>query len=86
MNSGKYYLLMWASVLSGCQMAPSLPVFGAGFPDWLFCLIAAAVATGLMHWLMAATVGLHILQPAAISYPAFFAVVSKLLWLAFFSQ
>ncbi|ELQ8314114.1 hypothetical protein WB748_006646 [Pseudomonas aeruginosa] len=67
-------------------MAPSLPVFGAGFPDWLFCLIAGAIATGLMHWLIASTFGLHILKPASISYPAFFAVVSMLLWLVFFSQ
>lgn len=39
-------------LLGGCATTPSISVLGAYFPDWMFCIVGAIVATGVAHGLM----------------------------------
>jgi len=72
--------------LGGCAFAPSIPLFGAAFPDWLFCVVGGVAATVGVH-LMLNRRGLRsALSPHAISYPALSAVFAMAAWLLFFSR
>lgn len=32
-------------LLTGCNFSPAIPVIGAYYPDWLFCLIGGVILT-----------------------------------------
>lgn len=68
----------------GCAMSPSLPLFGAAFPDWLFCMIGGVVATIVIHAILARTKRTALLHPLALSYPGLAAIFSVLIWFALF--
>ncbi|MEM5404843.1 MULTISPECIES: YtcA family lipoprotein [Paraburkholderia] len=36
-------------LLGGCAFAPSIPLFGAAFPDWLLCILGGITGTILVH-------------------------------------
>jgi len=82
--------LAWLSVggllLGGCAFAPSIPLFGAAFPDWLFCVIAGVAATVVVHVVLGRCGLRPALAPHAISYPALSAVLAMAAWLIFFSR
>ena len=75
-----------ASVLSGCALSPSIPVFGAAFPGWLFCLIGAALLLGLFHWLVARKQWQECLSPLIISYPGLLFLFAVILWFILFAN
>lgn len=64
---------------------PLLDIAGAYFPAWLACMLAGALGT----WLAGAVLsrfGLGpVLRPAALMYPALFALLTCGVWLVFFS-
>jgi hypothetical protein len=71
--------------LPGCATAPSIPLFGAGFPAWLFC-IAAGTAASVGVYLITGKLGLRSwLAPSAVSYPAIAALVAMVMWLILFA-
>jgi len=73
-------------LLGGCTFAPSIPLFGAAFPDWLFCAVAGVAATVVVHVALARRGLRQALAPHAISYPALSAVFAMTAWLIFFSR
>ncbi|GAB7524043.1 YtcA family lipoprotein [Paraburkholderia sp. 2C] len=70
--------------ISGCASAPSIAVFGAGFPDWLFCVAGGIAATAAVHLLLVRRDKQGWLAPIAISYPALGAAIAMAIWLIFF--
>lgn len=79
-------LLAPMSGLSACSNAPSLPVLGAYFPDWLFCISGAVLLSLILHALLARR-GLGAwLAPAALSYPLLTALLALAAWLLFFQS
>lgn len=69
-------------LLTGCNFSPAIPVIGAYYPDWLFCLIGGVILT-----LITRKVILHKYSGLAfigIIYTALFALYSMLFWLVFF--
>jgi hypothetical protein len=72
-------------LLGGCARAPAIPVLGASFPDWLFCIVFGVLATVIVHLVLGKLGKRAWLAPAAISYPAFAALLAMAFWLLFFS-
>ncbi|AYL63949.1 YtcA family lipoprotein [Citrobacter youngae] len=69
-------------LLTGCNLSPAIPVIGAYYPDWLFCLIGGVILT-----LITRKIILHKYSGLAfigIIYTALFALYSMLFWLVFF--
>jgi hypothetical protein len=59
-------------------------LFGAGFPDWLFCVAGGVGATVVAHLLLSRQDKQAWLAPIAISYPALGAAIAMAIWLIFF--
>ncbi|CAN0627298.1 conserved membrane protein of unknown function [Burkholderia multivorans] len=72
--------------LAGCALAPSLPVFGAAFPGWLFCLAGGIAATLVVHLMLARRGMREMLAPLAVSYVAMSGLFAMAAWLIFFSH
>lgn len=83
---GTAALLLAALCLSGCRRAPSIVLFGAGFPDWLFCMAGGVIATVLVHLVLGASRRVAVLEPLPLSYPALTAIFAVLIWLLVFHQ
>lgn len=79
-------LSMSSVLLSGCEFAPSIPLFGAGFPDWLFCIVGGIVGTISIHLTLSRRGKSSTIAPLAISYPALSALIAMATWLTFFSR
>lgn len=69
-------------MVSGCSLSPAIPVIGAYYPGWFFCVIASLIVTLITR---------RIIQRANINlaffgiiYTALFALYAMLFWLAFF--
>ncbi|WP_052281864.1 YtcA family lipoprotein [Kluyvera genomosp. 1] len=78
----KYGWLTLATLLSGCSLPPAIPVIGAYYPGWLFCIIAGVILVLITRRLM-----LHkynVISFAGVIYTALFALYSMLFWLVFF--
>ncbi len=74
--------LTLATLLSGCSLPPAIPVIGAYYPGWLFCMIAGVILVLITRRLM-----LHkynVISFAGVIYTALFALYSMLFWLVFF--
>ncbi|MGU7779043.1 YtcA family lipoprotein [Burkholderia sp. PU8-34] len=71
-------------LLEGCAPAPSVAVFGAGFPDWLFCIVGGVLGTVIVHVALGKAGKRGFLAPLAISYPALSALLAMAFWLLFF--
>jgi len=72
--------------LGGCAISPSLPLFGAAFPDWLFCIVGGVVATVIVHRVLARRRLRGALSPLALTYPALTAIFATTAWLLFFGH
>jgi len=71
-------------MLAGCSTAPSLAVFGAGFPSWLFCMLIGIVVTVAVH-LLSGRLGFGArLAPVALTYPLVASLAAMLAWLLLF--
>ncbi|MGU7775127.1 YtcA family lipoprotein [Burkholderia sp. MR1-5-21] len=79
-------LSMSGVLLGGCALAPSIPLFGAAFPDWLFCIVGGVAGTILVHLALSRRGASAALAPLAISYPALSALLAMAAWLIFFSR
>jgi hypothetical protein len=79
-------LSMFSLLLSGCAFAPSIPLFGAAFPDWLFCIVGGVAGTTVAHLALSRRGAGSTLEPIAISYPALSALLAIAAWLIFFSR
>lgn len=85
-------VVRWASLsaagllLGGCAFAPSIPLFGAAFPDWLFCIVAGVAGTVVVHLALGRRGVRPVLAPHAISYPSLSALIAMAAWLLFFSR
>lgn len=77
-------LLLLTLTLSACSSSPSVPVLGAYFPDWLFCIFGAVLLALLVHTFLARR-GLGAwLTPPALAYPVLTALFALSAWLLFF--
>ena len=73
-------------LLGGCAFAPSIPLFGAAFPDWLFCIVGGVAGTVVVHLALGRRGARRALEPHAISYPVLSALIAMAVWLLFFSR
>ena len=73
-------------LLSGCAFAPSVNLFGASFPDWLFCLVGALLTTVVIHVVLSKRHSIARLHPLSLSYPSLTTLFALLFWLGFFSH
>ncbi|WP_432219310.1 YtcA family lipoprotein [Pseudomonas kribbensis] len=71
-------------LLSGCSTSPSLVLFGAAFPDWLFCIVGGVLATTAIHVILGRYSLRERISPLALSYPALTGLLAMLLWLVVF--
>ncbi|WP_244117672.1 YtcA family lipoprotein [Burkholderia contaminans] len=71
-------------LLAGCSRAPSIVLFGAAFPDWLFCIAGGVFATVLVHLILGATRWVVLLQPLPLSYPGLTAIFAASIWMLVF--
>lgn len=78
MMPGIYFLL------SGCSLSPAIPVLGASFPSWLFCLIGASVLLALFHVLVARKQWQEHFSPLVVSYSGLLFLFAVILWFLFF--
>ena len=84
MKSARLCGIAPALLLSGCATAPSIAIFGAGFPAWLFCILTGVVTSVVAH-LITGKLGVRSwLAPLGVSYPAIAALVAMLAWLIVF--
>ncbi|EAO3143427.1 hypothetical protein QDY85_002614 [Salmonella enterica] len=82
MRLKKRSLLVSAILLTGCSLPPAIPVIGAYYPDWLFCIIAGVILTLITRRVMLRKYQTPSL--AGVIYTALFALYSMLFWLVFF--
>ncbi|MBN3858497.1 hypothetical protein G3N59_34425 [Paraburkholderia sp. Ac-20340] len=77
-------IALLASV-AGCSKAPSIPVSGAYFPDWIFCILAGVLLTCVLR---AALSRVRSGMPPALPllvWPALIVLLSLLCWLIVFN-
>ena len=78
-KSGCFLLV---ALLTGCSLPPVIPIIGAYYPDWFFCIIVGVLLTlitrrGILRKYKSPSF-------AGIIYTALFALYSMLFWLVFF--
>ena len=86
MTSRGYLSFVACAWLAGCSRAPSIVVFGASFPDWLFCISGGVIATSLVHIVLGRRGNLRWLAPQALTYPVLTTLLALLAWLLFFAR
>lgn len=74
--------LMPALGLTGCSLSPAIPVIGAYYPGWQFCLIIGVILTLISRRIILNRY--PSLALASVIYTALFALYSMLVWLVFF--
>jgi hypothetical protein len=74
------------TLLSGCQVTPSVPLLGAYFPDWMFCGLFALLVTLLFDRLLAVGGWRRSFDHWALllSHTALFVSTALLFWLFIF--
>lgn len=78
----RLFCLTPVALLTGCSLSPAIPVIGAYYPDWLFCMIAGVILT-----LITRRIVLRKYKMPAFSgviYTALFALYAMLIWLVLF--
>lgn len=81
-------LFFLCALLGGCSTAPSINVLGAYFPDWMFCIVGAIVATGVVHAALHAA-GLLRLSAGStlpLAYSSMTISLALVGWLIFFNN
>lgn len=77
---------MMPGILTGCALSPALPVFGAAFPGWFFCLLAGALLLIPCHLLVIRHGWQPRLSPLVISYLALMFIFAALFWFLLFTH
>jgi len=68
--------------LTSCSRAPSFDILGSFFPPWLVCLAVGVLLTAAARWIL---LRVNIpLAPPILIYPSMTALVTFVLWFAFF--
>lgn len=70
------------ALLTGCKLSPAIPVIGAYYPCWLFCIIAGVILTLITRRVILRKYKMPAF--AGVIYTALFALYSMLFWLVFF--
>lgn len=70
--------------ISGCTPAPAMTIFGASFPDWLFCLCGGVSGMLAIHLLLRTPEKRAWLAPQLLTYPSLTALIALLSWLLVF--
>ena len=70
------------TLLSGCSLSPSIPVIGAYYPSWFFCVIVGVILTLITRRIIMRRY--HTPPLAGIIYTALFALYTMLFCLVFF--
>ncbi len=78
-------MLCLPSVLSGCALSPSVPVLGAAFPGWFFCLLGGALLLIPSHLLISRRGWQPYFSPLVVSYLALMFIFAVLFWFLFFT-
>ncbi|MDR3106088.1 MAG: hypothetical protein LBU96_16810 [Yokenella regensburgei] len=71
-------------ILSGCSLSPAIPVLGAAFPSWFFCLLAAAFLLIPCHILIVRKGWQPRFSPLVVSYLALMFLFATILWFLLF--
>ncbi|MGW8466942.1 YtcA family lipoprotein [Pseudomonas sp. CLCA07] len=79
-------IVLLSLALSACSNASSVPVLGAFFPDWLFCILGAALLVLIINKLLARLGYSAWLAPPALFYPMLTALFALSAWLLFFQS
>jgi hypothetical protein len=72
--------------LAGCSASPSISVFGAYFPDWMFCFLGGLLLTFMVRAALARLQRESVLGPPAIAWSALLTLFSLSIWLLFFNS
>jgi hypothetical protein len=72
------------AAVSGCSLSPAIPVLGAAFPGWFFCLLASAFLLIPTHLLVVRKGWQPKLSPLILSYLALMFLYAAILWFLFF--
>ncbi|MDY6457335.1 YtcA family lipoprotein [Acinetobacter faecalis] len=71
-------------LFTGCTKSPSKVVFGAIFPDWIFCILFGLIGTAIVHSFIRNKQIIESFKPLPLSYLSLTVIVSSLLWFLFF--
>ena len=71
--------------LTGCSRASSVPILGAYFPDWLFCILAGIALTCVIRALLLRAHRAELLGWPLLTYPALISLLSLSCWLLIFN-
>jgi hypothetical protein len=77
-------LLLLLFTISGCSLSPAIPVLGAAFPGWFFCLLGGALLLIPCHILIARKGWQARFSPLVLSYLALMFLFATLLWFLLF--
>ncbi|WEF28948.1 YtcA family lipoprotein [Klebsiella aerogenes] len=77
-------LLLLLFTVSGCSLSPAIPVLGAAFPGWFFCLLGGALLLIPCHILIARKGWQARFSPLVLSYLALMFLFATLLWFLLF--
>lgn len=77
-------LLFSLFTLTGCSLSPAIPVLGAAFPGWFFCLLGAALLLIPCHILIVRKGWQSRFSPLVFSYLALMFLFATILWFLFF--
>ncbi|WP_434670327.1 YtcA family lipoprotein [Klebsiella sp. B345] len=77
-------LLFQSVFLSGCSLSPAIPVFGAAFPGWFFCLLGGLFLLIPCHILIVRQGWQARFSPLIFSYLALMFLFATILWFLFF--
>jgi len=77
-------LLLLLFFLSGCSLSPAIPVFGAAFPGWFFCLLGGVFLLIPCHILIVRKSWQARFSPLVFSYLALMFLFATTLWFLFF--
>ncbi|MGL4668515.1 MAG: YtcA family lipoprotein [Saezia sp.] len=86
MHYFKYITFTLGLFLCGCASAPTIELFGAYFPDWIFCIAGGVLGTILVHIFLGIFAKRELLSPLALSYSALTALFSILIWFISFPR
>ena len=71
--------------ISGCSHVPSIEIFGAYFPDWMFCIVGGIVMATFLRTIMQKVLGFEdFCFGSLVLYLAQVSIFAVLGWLAFF--
>ncbi|CAB3807485.1 hypothetical protein LMG28614_06611 [Paraburkholderia ultramafica] len=85
-RAGQFLAMFGSLLLCGRTFAPSIALFGAGFPDWVFCIAGGVAATSVVHVALGRRGVRSWIAPLAVSYPALSASLAMAAWLIIFSH